>query len=66
MIELTLKQIEWLPIKKKDNALTSAGIKVIRWKVVPMPSCETIKESFNLHQKNDIGNEKLLNANSLT
>jgi len=37
--------------KKKDKALTSAGIKVIRWKVSPMPTVAQIKEAFNLSEK---------------
>lgn len=37
--------------KKKDKALTSAGIKVIRWKVSSMPTVAQIKEAFNLSEK---------------
>ncbi|WP_331345241.1 DUF2726 domain-containing protein [Cellvibrio sp. UBA7661] len=37
--------------KKKDKALTSAGIKVIRWKVSPMPTVAQIKEAFSLNEK---------------
>lgn len=37
--------------KKKDKALTSAGIKVIRWKVSPMPTVAQIKEAFNVSEK---------------
>lgn len=37
--------------KKKDKALTSAGIKVIRWKFSPMPTVAQIKEAFNLSEK---------------
>lgn len=37
--------------KKKDKALTSAGIKVIRWKVSPMLTVAQIKEDFNLSEK---------------
>ena len=34
--------------QKKDKALTSAGIRVIRWKVSAMPSAVKIREAFNL------------------
>lgn len=37
--------------KKKDKALTSAGIRVIRWKVSPVPTVAQIKEAFNLSEK---------------
>ena len=32
--------------KKKDKALTSAGIKAIRWKVAPMPTLDLIRKEF--------------------
>ena len=37
--------------QKKDKALTSAGIRVIRWKVSAMPTVVKIKEAFNLTEK---------------
>lgn len=47
-IELDDKSHEWesriRADKKKDKALTSAGVKIIRWKVKEMPDEKTIKQ----------------------